>query len=252
MAATVTCLLGLGREVGEAIARRFSEGGHAVIVADPGAKKLTAAAGELPDKIRFFHGDLHNQLGLRNAFAFAGEEHDRIDNLVIVPPMPGADTLASYDHEDFDKLMMRTTRGAALAMQLMGQHVAEREEEASARAGQSRQRGTITFILSVSALRPQGGHFSEAASQGAVLAVMRAGALDLAPQGVRVNAIVSVRPRAQDEQAWLQRRTPMGRAALADEIAEAAFFVASPGAAIMTGETIALDGGRAIFDGLAE
>jgi NAD(P)-dependent dehydrogenase (short-subunit alcohol dehydrogenase family) len=61
---------------------------------------------------------------------------------------------------------------------------------------------------------------------------------------IRVNAVSAIRPRAEKNELWLKARTPLKRAALADEIAEAVGFLASPGAAIITGETLIMDGGR--------
>ncbi|MEL7130713.1 MAG: SDR family oxidoreductase, partial [Pseudomonadota bacterium] len=51
---------------------------------------------------------------------------------------------------------------------------------------------------------------------------------------------------------WLKQRTPLKRAALADEIAEAAAYLASPRSAIVTGETLTLDGGRRQLGGVLE
>ncbi len=53
-------------------------------------------------------------------------------------------------------------------------------------------------------------------------------------------------------ETWTAKRTPLGRAALADEIADAAAFLASPEAAIITGEMLRLDGGRSGLAGILD
>ena len=84
MGEPVTAILGLGREVGDAIARRFSETGHRVMAADPSAERLTTARNAVPEDVVLHHGELHTRLGLRNAFTAAVEGFGRIDNAVII------------------------------------------------------------------------------------------------------------------------------------------------------------------------
>ncbi|MEL6209118.1 MAG: SDR family oxidoreductase, partial [Pseudomonadota bacterium] len=70
-----------------------------------------------------------------------------------------------------------------------------------------------------------------------------------ASQQIRVNAISAIRPRAEAEEGWDKSRVPLGRAALADEIADAALYLSSRAAAIVTGATLVLDGGRSVLAG---
>jgi NAD(P)-dependent dehydrogenase (short-subunit alcohol dehydrogenase family) len=81
---------------------------------------------------------------------------------------------------------------------------------------------------------------------------MKAGALELAEHAIRVNAVVAIRPREERSETWTARRVPLGRAALADEIAEAARYIASPQAAYLTGQSLILDGGRSTLSGLLD
>jgi NAD(P)-dependent dehydrogenase (short-subunit alcohol dehydrogenase family) len=89
-----------------------------------------------------------------------------------------------------------------------------------------------------------------------VVGLVRSAALDLATKNVRVNALcpgfvetelaLEIASRAPDPAAALhQRRTmhPMPRSGLAEEIAEAAVYLASDRAAWTTGQAIAVDGG---------
>jgi len=127
--------------------------------------------------------------------------------------------------------------------------IAERPVTENA-ADRSRQTGTFTFVLSLGAQMSQPGWFSESASQHAILGIVRAAAIELADEAVRVNAIIALRPRAEGREPWLKDRTPLGRPSMAEEIAETAAFLSNPNSAIITGEAITLDGGRGLLSGL--
>ena len=250
MAAPVSAILGLGREVGNAIARRFDESGHKLMVADPDVGLLETVTSKLSSDTATHHGDLHTKLGLRNCLAATLEAYGRIDNILLVPPIPKADTLADMEMERFDKSLAKTTRGAILAMRIFSEHFVEQRKEPGSGLDRVRQTGTFTFVLDLSSRLSNPGQFSAAVTQSALLGVMRAGALELAGSAVRCNAITALRPRAEKDEPWIKSRTPLGRAALGDEIADAALYLISPQAAIITGETLTLDGGRQILGGL--
>ena len=155
--------------------------------------------------------------------------------------------------DEFDKLHMRAVRGAVMTLQLFEKHIDKRVEEAGETMERKAQMGSVTFILSLSANQMNHGDFGDAVVQHAILGVMRAGAVELSPKGIRANAICALRPRAETTDAkWLRKRTPWGRAAQADEIADAALFLSKPSSAIITGETLVMDGDRARLSGILE
>jgi len=248
----VTAILGLGRDVGAAIARRFDESGHALMIADASKDKLEKAASGLSEKAVTHHGDLHTKLGLRNCLAATLEAHGRVDNVLFIPPIPVPSALADLEMEKFDKAIAKTTRGAVLALRVFSEQFSAQEDLPGASIDRIRQKGSITFILSLSSKLSNPGRFTEAIAQNAVVGVMRAGALELADQAIRCNAVSAIRPRAEEDEDWVRSRTPLRRAALADEIADAALYLSSPTAAIITGETLTLDGGRSILGGVLE
>lgn len=252
MAAPVTAIIGLGREVGTAIARRFDKAGHKLMVADIDAERLDKVIGDLSEKTAKHLGDLHTVLGLRNCLAATLEAHGRVDHVVCVPPISQPASLTDLEMERFDKSFARTTRGAILTMRIFAEQFRSQENEPGIGVDRVRQNGTITFILSLSGDQANPGQFTAAVTQNALQGVMRAGAIELAANKVRCNAIAALRPRAETAEPWLKSRTPLGRAALADEIADAALYLASPESAIITGETLTLDGGRSALSGILE
>ncbi len=248
----VTIIIGLGKTVGDAVARRFLDEGHAVLAVDPDARLLDELRKTTGDKVAYHHGAIHTKLGIRNAMAAALETYHFVDNVVCIPPLPEPDRLMSLDMEDFESVLMRTARGAVQTLRVFTPElIAERPETENA-ADRSRQTGTFTFVLSLGASMAQPGWFSESVSQHAIMGIVKAAAIELAPEAVRVNALIALRPRAEGREPWLKDRTPMGRPSLAEEIAETATFLASPNSAIITGEAITLDGGRRFLSGIVE
>jgi NAD(P)-dependent dehydrogenase (short-subunit alcohol dehydrogenase family) len=112
-------------------------------------------------------------------------------------------------------------------------------------------------VSSVTGLRAFPGVLAYCVSKAGVDQLTRCAALELAPHGVRVNAVnpgVTVtnlhRRSGVDEEkyaAFLERAQtthPLGRAGEPEEIAELIWFLASDRAGWITGETISIDGGR--------
>ncbi|MGB3625678.1 MAG: SDR family oxidoreductase [Henriciella sp.] len=247
----VTLILGLGQLTGEAVARRFVEEGHAVIACDPQMKRVERVADNLRDKAIVQHEELHTRIGIKNCLAAAVEAYGHVDHIVSVPPIPPNLALGDIDIDEFARLHMRSVRGAIMTLQLFEKHVARRIEDEGETMGRKAQLGSVTFVLSLSAQQINQGDFADAVVQHAILGVMRAGSIELAKQKIRCNAICALRPRAEStEQDWLKQRTPLGRASLADEIAEAALFLSQPSSAVITGEMLTMDGGRARLSGL--
>jgi NAD(P)-dependent dehydrogenase (short-subunit alcohol dehydrogenase family) len=112
------------------------------------------------------------------------------------------------------------------------------------------RRGTIINMAS-QAIRGavRGVHYS--ASKGGVVAMTRAMALELAPHGIRVNAIApgltdTAQPRygnSEEELAMMASAVPLGRMAQPDDIAAVAVFLASDDARHVTGQTVHVNGG---------
>jgi len=121
------------------------------------------------------------------------------------------------------------------------------------------RKGNIINLSSVAGLRPYPGLLSYCVSKAAVDQLTRCLSLELAPKGVRVNAlnpgvVVTELHRAggmsaPDYAAFLEKgRTthPLGRVGRPEDVAEMALFLASERASWVTGGTFSVDGGRAL------
>lgn len=118
-------------------------------------------------------------------------------------------------------------------------------------------KGSVVNVSSVTGLRAFPGVLAYCVSKAGVDQLTRCAALELAPKGVRVNAVnpgvvisnLHRRGGMEDETyaAFLEHSKsthPLGRPGEAPEIADLIFFLASPAASWITGETISIDGGR--------
>ncbi|MGB1069336.1 MAG: SDR family NAD(P)-dependent oxidoreductase [Henriciella sp.] len=246
----LTLIIGLGQTVGEAIAKRVLEDGHHVLAVDPNQTSIDELKKATSGKTELFVGQTHNRLGLRNALAAAMEQFDRVDHIISIPELPEADTILDLDMDDFQGALERTSWAAVETIRIFSQAMLEREQEQGATMGQNRQVGTFTFVLSLSAELSRVGSFTESVTQNAIFGIVKAASIELANQGIRVNAVIALRPRDEQNDEWLKKRTPVGRAAQAEEIAEAAVFLSHPSSAIITGQSIILDGGRQRLSGI--
>ena len=111
--------------------------------------------------------------------------------------------------------------------------------------------GSVTTITSIEGVRAAPGYAAYAAAKAGVINYTKTAALELAPYGIRVNAlapditltegIAAVAPPGSAERFGYT--VPMGRAGHVDEMAGAAVFLASDLASYITGQTIHVDGG---------
>lgn len=113
-----------------------------------------------------------------------------------------------------------------------------------------REKGNIVNISSVGGLRAHRGMSGYDASKGAVDALTRAMAVELAPYGIRVNAVapgaMDAQPMTPQHRARARERAkgiPLGRRGSCEEIGAAVAFLASDAAAYITGQILYVDGG---------
>jgi NAD(P)-dependent dehydrogenase (short-subunit alcohol dehydrogenase family) len=120
----------------------------------------------------------------------------------------------------------------------------------------SRERGSIVCVSSRLGMVGMAGQVLYSAAKGGLIMFARAAAIELAPQGIRVNVAapgLTMTPKIRD--SWAKREDPeayaaqrattipIGRLAEPEEIAEPIYFLASPASSYITGAVLPIDGG---------
>jgi NAD(P)-dependent dehydrogenase (short-subunit alcohol dehydrogenase family) len=116
--------------------------------------------------------------------------------------------------------------------------------------------GTIVHVASKAGVVGEPGHAAYSASKGAVIAMTRGMAVELAPYSIRVNAVcpgpvmtdmlLEAVPTQEGRQV-LAADTPLGRVGQPEDIAEAVLYLASADSDWCTGQALSLDGGLSVL-----
>jgi 3-oxoacyl-[acyl-carrier protein] reductase len=234
-AGKVVLVTGAGHGIGRAIAERFGAEGAMVAVNDLHDDRAREVAAGIPEAIGIA-ADVSSKTQVDTMFDNLLGRFGTIDVLVNnAGDIYAARHFLDGDEAWWDHVLGVNLKGAFLCS-LRAAHVMARKRS-----------GSIIHMSSGGATRAHRGNVAYDASKGGIEAMTRAMALDLAPYGVRVNAIVPglIRTYEIDEKLAEERGqvVPMGRLGDAEELAGPTVFLATEDARYMTGTCLVVDGG---------
>lgn len=235
----VALVTGAGRGQGRAIARRFLAAGAKVIAGDVSDEHLEELAAELGE------GGLVRRHDVTDAASWASIIDDgvgRFGQLDILANNAGVLRRLSIDEETeegFTRIWQINCLGPFLGIKAALPYL--RRSDAAA----------VVNTSSTAGITAWSHHSAYVSSKFAVRGLTRAAAVELAPDGIRVNAVLpgpinTPMNFRDDDPNVLERlsRVPLARVGEPEEIAEAVLFLASPRSSYVTGTEIVVDGGQ--------
>ncbi len=236
--------------IGLGCGRVFAKYGCRVVLAARGDEAGKAAEKEIADlggTAWFVSTDVTREADMQSLVAATVERFGRLDSIVNNAGWhPPAMTIDQTSIADFEQLLRLNLTSTFMGCKFAVPHL---------RA----TRGSIINMSSEVALIGQGQAPSYVSTKAGQIGLTRALALDLAPEGVRVNAVCPAGVMTPLMREWADSQYdpkaalsmvdswhPLGRMATIDEIGEVCAFLASDEAAFVTGQVICPDGGAAL------
>ena len=247
----VAVITGGGSGIGAATAIAMAREGARVVVADideGGAKAVVEQIEKAGGQALAVRADVtraaDNQLMVERALSTWGTLDVFLAN-AGVPQFPA--TIEEQDEAVFDRIFAVNVKGVWLGA------------KAALGVMKRQKRGVFLATASTAAIRPRPGGQTYAASKGAVVTLTKSLALECAPYGVRVVAIAPVATETPMLATFMGKKevdaegmaryvatVPLGRLNKPEDLANAAVFLASDEAAMITGTCLEVDGGRCI------
>jgi NAD(P)-dependent dehydrogenase (short-subunit alcohol dehydrogenase family) len=244
----IIIITGASSGIGRAAAQLFAENGSKVIAVGRNNKELNALRDEVQQKDGFLKvqlADIRETTQAERVVNDTVETFGAIDVLVNAAGIILNGSIEDTTLDDWDKMMNINLRAVFQIMQKCVPHL-------------EKSKGNIVNVSSVAGTRSFPNVLAYCVSKAAVDQLTRCTALELAPKGVRVNAVnpgvvmTNLHKRGgMDDDSYhtflknSKKTHPLGRVGDPREIAELIYYLASEKASWITGATYEIDGGRA-------
>ena len=238
----VAVVTGGGSGLGRAMAWGMACQGADLIVVDMNGERAAQFAkkveSELGRRATVVQADMRDESSLAGEMAKAFSHHAHVDILVNAAGHNARGPLLEMPTEEFSGLMDVHVKGAFHMCQLVGPRM------------QAQGCGSIINVASVAGLVGVANIAAYGAAKGALIQLTRALALEMAPDGVRVNALAPgyidtplTRQHPEAKRLEITQGTPLGRFGEATEMMGPCLFLASRASSFVTGSVLVADGG---------
>ncbi len=234
-------ITGAAGGIGRAAAEKFAAGGAYVVAADLRFPQETAGAITARDgRCVAVATDVADRAQVRAMIAIATEQGGGVDVLVANAGIGFPDPILAISEEHWDRILAVNLKGAFLCVQAALPSMLER------------RRGSIVLVSSIAGRRASlinGAHYT--CSKYGLIGLTRHLAIELGGTGVRVNCVCPGPTETPllwqwatpEQQGEIARKTPLGRTAHPDDIADVIVFLAGPGARHVHGAVVDVNGG---------
>jgi L-fucose dehydrogenase len=250
LANKVAIITGGSKGIGFGCAKVFGKYGCRVIIAARGVEDGQGAQQQLTEEgieATFVQCDVTSEADMKAVVATAIERYGQLDCIVNNAGWhPPALTIDEISVDDFEKMLRLNLTSTFMGCKFAIEHL-------------RKTKGCIINMASEVALIGQKSATSYVATKAGQIGLTRALALDLAPEGIRVNAVCPAGVMTPLMREWagteydpavalenVDHMHAMGRMATSEEMGEVCAFLASPEASFMTGQAICPDGGAAL------
>ena len=238
---------GAAKGIGRAAAEQFARAGARVALVDVSRAEVEEAAAAI-DRTRTVAvgADVSKRVEVERAVKACTDAFGGLDVLVNNAGIHFARGIDEYTDEEWNRILAVNLTGAFYMIR-------------AALPALRRSKGAIVTVSSMTGVVGQARGAAYVASKGALIAMTKALALELAPDGIRVNCVCpagvdtplmrSWASTLPDPEAVLRGQAAMhvlDRLATADEIAAAILFLASPAASFITGVALPVEGGATL------
>lgn len=228
-------VLGGGRGMGRHTSHSLSQLGAQVVVIDSDAERAEAVAAEIGDAATARVVDATSDAEM----AALAESVGDVDGVIDVIGIARYESLLEVSEQDWMWEHDIVLRHAWLAVRHFGRRLARQGH------------GSLTFVASVSGLSSAPGHGAYGVFKAGLVSLVRTAAVELGPNGVRVNAVAPgfvLTPRMGDvldenQLGNSRAAAPLPRLTTPSDIAAGLSFLVSDLAAAVTGQTLVIDAG---------
>lgn len=241
----VVLITGGSSGIGLGIARKFAQHGHQVIITGTSADKLEAATKQVGDATEGYVLDMRDSSRMGSFVENLAGKHGTIDVLVNNAGINQKKAFTEVSDGDFRDIVEVNQTGAFILSREVVRTMLDRKTK-----------GVIIHISSMTAHYGLPGVISYTASKTALEGMTRSMAVDLSPHGIRVNCIApgfietNMTAKALNSDPERKKRvidrTPMRKLGQPEDVANAAYFLASDEASFITGIVLPVDGGNLI------